>query len=246
MADHLRLKLEHCVRLSADDRARLGALERINIRHVPSGRDIVREGERPAFVNLILDGWAIRHKMLVDGRRQILAFLIPGDMCDPNIYLLNEMDHSIGALTEVTVAQILRETFEDINESSLRLAQAFDWDLLVQLAIQREWTINLGQRSAIERIAHLICELFARLNAVGLCAQGSCHIPITQTDLSEATGITPVHVNRILQELRSEQLIEWKGREVHVADMGALKRVAMFNDNYLHLHKEGAHVDANG
>lgn len=246
MADQLRLKLEHYVRLSADDRGILATLAQANVRQFRARRDIVREGEQPQFVNLILDGWAIRHKMLEDGRRQIMAFLIPGDMCDLNVFILKEMDHSIGALTEVTLAQIPRELFDEIDRKNPRVSQALYWDLLVQLAIQREWIINLGQRSAIERIAHLICELFARLNAVGMCVDGACHIPITQTDLSEATGITPVHVNRVLQELRGEKLIEWKGREIHVPDMAALQRIAMFNDNYLHLHLEGAHLDANG
>jgi CRP-like cAMP-binding protein len=245
MADHLRLKLEHYVRLSAGEREALASLANHNVRQVRARRDIIREGERPGFVNLIVDGWAIRHKMLEDGRRQILAFLIPGDMCDLNVFILNEMDHSIGALTEVTVAQVPREWFEDVEKRRPRLAQALNWDLLVQLAIQREWTINLGQRSAIERIAHLICELLTRLKAVGLCVDGSCHVPITQIDLSEATGITPVHVNRTLQELRGQGLIEWKGREITVPDMDALRRAAMFNENYLHLRQEGANLDAN-
>ena len=245
MSDHLRKKLENYVRLSAGDREILTAMASSNPRTVGARRDIIREGERPAVINLILDGWAIRHKMLEDGRRQIMAFLVPGDLCDHNVFILREMDHSIGALTPVTVAQVPRETLEDIDRSHPRLAQALNWDQLVQLAIQREWTVNLGQRSAIERIAHLICELYERLKSVGLCLNGTCNIPVTQTDLSEATGITPVHVNRTLQELRSRRLIEWKGREVHVPDMAALQRLAMFNDSYLHQGREGAHLDAN-
>lgn len=246
MAEHLRLKLEHYVRLSADDQAALSTLSQSNLREIRPRRDIIREGEQPQFVNLVVDGWAIRHKMLEDGRRQITAFLMPGDICDLDVFVLKEMDHSIGALTPVTVAQIPREMLDQIEAKHPRIAQALHWDLLVQLAIQREWTVNLGQRSAIERISHLICELFARLRAVGLCIDNTCHVPITQTDLSEATGITPVHVNRTLQELRAQNLIEWKAREIHVADMEALKRIAMFNDNYLHLQHDGAHLDANG
>ena len=245
MADHLRFKLEHYVRLSADDREDLAALEQSNVRTIAARRDIIHEGEHPEFVNLVLDGWAIRHKTLVDGRRQILALLLPGDLCDLNVFLLRGVDHSIGALTPVTVAQIPRELMDDIEKKRSPLFQALTLDLLVQLAIQRQWTLNLGQRSAMERISHLICELFARLAAVGLCRNGTCHIPITQTDLSEATGITPVHVNRTVQELRGQGLIDWKGREIHVADMSALRRVAMFNDNYLHLGREGANLDAN-
>jgi CRP-like cAMP-binding protein len=244
MADYLRQKLEHYVRLSADDREALATLERSNVRTIPARHEIVREGDHPAFVNLVLDGWAIRHKMLHDGRRQILAFLIPGDLCDLNVFILKAMDYSIGALTQVTVAQIPRELMDEVEEKQSRLIQALTWDMLVQLAIQREWTLNLGQRSAIERIAHLICELFARLAAVGLCKDGTCHIPITQTDLSETAGITPVHVNRTIQLLRGQGLIAWKGREIHVADMSALRRVALFNENYLHLGREGANLDA--
>lgn len=245
MADYLRQKLEHYVHLSADDREVLATLGQSNIRAIPARHEIVREGEHPKFVNLVLDGWATRHKTLEDGRRQILAFLLPGDLCDLNVFILKAMDHSIGALTEVTIAQIPRELMDEIEKKRSRLIQALTWHMLVQLAIQREWTLNLGQRSAIERIAHLICELFARLAAVGLCKDETCHIPITQTDLSEATGITPVHVNRTVQLLRGEGLIEWKGREIHVADMSALRRVALFNENYLHLGREGADFDAN-
>lgn len=245
MADHLTTKLEHYTRLSADDRATLAAMAATNVRSIAPRRDIMREGEQPSFVNIVIDGWATRHKMLEDGRRQIFAFLVPGDICDLNIFVLKELDHTIAALTPVTIAQVPGEFIEQIARKSPRLNQALLWDLLVQLAIQREWTVNLGQRSAMERIAHLICELFMRLGAAGLCREATCKIPLTQTDLSEATGITPVHVNRTLQELRSQGLIEWKGREVHVPDMEALKRLAMFNDNYLHLGQEGAHLGAN-
>ncbi len=245
MADHLTTKLGHYTRLSADDRATLAAMATTNLHSIAPRRDIMREGERPGSVNIIVDGWAIRHKMLEDGRRQIFAFLIPGDICDLNIFVLRELDHTVASLTPVTIAQVPGEFIEDMARKNPRLNQALLWDMLVQLAIQREWTVNLGQRSATERIAHLICELFVRLGAAGLCREGRCNIPITQIDLSEATGITPVHVNRTLQELRSQRLIEWKGREVHVPDMEALKRMAMFNDNYLHLGQEGAHLGAN-
>lgn len=245
MAEYLRHKLERYVRLSGEDRTAVSELSGQNVRTIRARREIVREGEKPMFVNLVLEGWAIRHKMLEDGRRQIMAFLLPGDLCDLNASILREMDHSIGALTEVTVAQIPHETVEEVQKSRPRLAQALTWEMLVQAAIQREWAVNLGQRSAIERISHLICELYARLDAVELCNNGHCHIPLTQTDLSEATGITPVHVNRTLQELRAMGLIEWKGREVEVPDMRALKELAMFNDNYLHLGHKGVHLDAN-
>ena len=244
MADHLRHKLENFVRLSGEDREAVKTLTATNLRIVRPRREVVREGEQPRFVNLVVKGWATRHKMLEDGRRQIIAFLVPGDLCDLNVSILNEMDHTIGALTELTIAQLPPETFDKIQKDHPRLGRALLWDMLVQSAIQREWTVNLGQRSAIERISHLMCELFARLDMAGLCRDGTCHIPLTQTDLSEATGITAVHVNRTLQELRARGLVEWRGREVHVPDMAALKEVAMFNDNYLHRAREGAYHDA--
>lgn len=246
MVDRLCLKLKQFIRLSASDRETLATLAETNVRVVRSRRDIIREGEQPRFVNLIVDGWAIRYKMLEDGRRQIIAFLIPGDLCDLDIWLIGEMDHSIGALTEVKIAQLPPESFEQIQKDHPRIAKGLMCDMLVQAAIQREWTVNLGQRSAMERIAHLTCELFTRLDLIELCVDNTCQLPITQTDLSEATGITPVHVNRTIQELRAQGLIEWKGREVHVPDMDSLKRIAMFNDNYLHLKQEGALIDVNG
>ena len=244
MADHLRHKLERYVRLSGDDRAAVSALEETNVRTVRGRRDIIREGEHPRFVKLFVEGWAVRYKMLEDGRRQIIAFLIPGDLCDLNNFILKEMDHSIGSLTSVTFAQLPRESFETIERDNPRLTQALEWDMLVQASIQREWAVNLGQRTAIERVAHLLCELFARLDMAGLCKDNSCQIPVTQTDMSEATGITAVHVNRTLQELRAQGLIQWKGREVTILDIEALKQLAMFNDNYLHRYHEGAYLDA--
>lgn len=235
MADYLRHKVEQIIQISDEERRILSDLSHTNLRSIAARRDVVREGEEPKFVHLITEGWAIRHKTLEDGRRQIIAFLLPGDLCDLNLMLMREMDHSISALTPLTVAQLPRDLFFELIEHP-RLIQALTWDMMVQAAIQREWIVSLGQRSAIERIAHLICELFLRLATIRLCIDGSCSFPITQADLAETAGITSVHVNRVMQELRAQNLVRWNGREVHVADMDALKRVAMFNGNYLHGH----------
>lgn len=245
MSNHLREKLEQFVRFSEADRAVLADLAKINIRRVPARRDLIREGDHPRFVNLVVKGWAIRHKMLADGRRQIIAFLIPGDLCDLNIFILREMDHSISALTPLTVAQLPREQFEEIHETRPRITQALLWDTLVTAAIQREWTVNLGQRTALERLAHLICEIVLRMRVIGECEDGHCEFPVTQNDLAEATGMTPVHVNRTIQELRARGLVVWKSRLLHVPDLDALREVASFNPNYLHFDRSGAHLDAN-
>jgi CRP-like cAMP-binding protein len=126
-----------------------------------------------------------------------------------------------------------------------RITQALFWDELVTVAIQREWTLNVGQRTAYERIAHLLCELYLRLRTVGLTDGTSCHFPLTQVDLADATGLTAVHVNRTLQELRRDGLIELQSKTLTIPDLNALRQVALFNDNYLHLDREGAHLDAN-
>lgn len=113
------------------------------------------------------------------------------------------------------------------------------------VAIQREWTLNLGQRTAYERLSHLMVEMFLRLQTVGLTNGNACDFPLTQVDLADATGLTAVHVNRTLQELRKDGLIELQSRRLVIPDMRALKGVAMFNDNYLHLDHEGRQFDAN-
>jgi CRP-like cAMP-binding protein len=126
-----------------------------------------------------------------------------------------------------------------------RLWQAFQWDSMVNGSIQREWTLNLGQRDAFERLAHLLCELFVRLATAGLTNGDTCDFPLTQTDLAEATGLSTVHVNRTLRELREANLIVLKDRTLRIPQIAALKRHAMFNANYLHLEREGRHLDAN-
>jgi CRP-like cAMP-binding protein len=245
MTNPLTLKLGQFVRFSEQDRRTLDVLAQYNVRTIGAHEDIIREGDKPNFVKLVLEGWAIRHKILEDGRRQIVAFLIPGDLCDLNVFILKQMDHSIGTLSPVKYALLSPELFERIARSRPRIMQALFWDALVSSAIQREWTLNLGQRTAFERIAHLLCELFLRLRNVDLVTNDQCILPVTQQDLAEATGLTAVHVNRTIQELRTRGLIEWRGRKLYVPDFEALKAAALFNTNYLHLDREGAHLDSN-
>lgn len=245
MNNPLVRKLEHFVKLSTDDRDALDDMAANKVRDCRARYDIIREGDRPDHVNLVLRGWACRYKMLEDGRRQIVSFFVPGDLCDLHVYVLREMDHSIGALTPVTYAQIPREAFEAAMEGRHRVMQGLWWDTLVTAAVQREWTTNIGQRSAAERIAHLLLEMFHRLESVGLTQGNSCEFPLTQNELADAMGMTPVHVNRMLQELRGAGLIELSSRRLVILDHDALARVAQFNPNYLHLQREGRHLDAN-
>jgi CRP-like cAMP-binding protein len=143
------------------------------------------------------------------------------------------------------LAQIGREQFDELTANHPRITQALWWDALVTVAIQREWTLNVGQRDAYERIAHLLVELFLRLRAVGLTDGKRCDFPVTQVDLADATGLTSVHVNRMLQDLRRDGLVELEKRSLTIPDLQRLKDAAMFNENYLHLDHEGAYLDAN-
>jgi CRP-like cAMP-binding protein len=238
-------KLEHFTRLSAEDKATLDRISAQRVRRFGPREDIILEGEKPHFINLLNEGWACRYKILDDGRRQIIAFFLPGDLCDLNVFILKAMDHSIGAITPVVLSEIDRPAFDEMMLQHPRITQALWWESLVAAAIQREWTINLGQRDAIERTAHLLCEIFIRMQIAGLTDGYSCEFPLTQNDLGDTLGISTVHVNRTLQELRSADLITLKGKVLTIPKLAALETVAMFNRNYLHLDREGRHLDAN-
>lgn len=221
--------------LRADDVRLLENLLGHRARMVPPRRDLIVEGERPRYVTVILSGFAQRYKQLSDGRRQVLSFFIPGDICDANMFLLKRMDHSISTITHVTLAEISKHDFDALVESSPAIARALWWNELVTLAIQREWTTNIGQRSAYERIAHLLCELFTRLQAAGLTEGESCAFPFTQSEIAEATGLTQVHVNRMVQDLRRDGFIELREKRLRVLDFEGLKTAALFDPSYLHL-----------
>jgi CRP-like cAMP-binding protein len=237
--------LEQFVRLSPADRAILVRAAAERVRNFGSRIDIMREGDKPKDVHLILSGWACRYKQLEDGRRQVVSFFLPGDICDLNAFILKEMDHSIGTITPVAIADLPREFFDEVGAGHPRIATAFWWESLVNASIQREWTMNLGQRTASERIAHLLCEIFFRLRLAGLTHGETCDFPLTQADLAEATGLSKVHVNRTLQELRSAGLIVLKGKTLVVPDLDRLMNAGLFNPNYLHMDHEGRQLDAN-
>lgn len=236
-------KLEAYTRLSADERTALSQLSR-NFRFVDARKDLISEGDRPRYVHLVLEGWACRYKQMPDGKRQIIALFVPGDFCDVNVYILKAIDHSIGAITRLKVAMITPEEMSALTSERQRITQALWWHELVAGAVQREWTLNLGQRTAYGRLAHLLIELYLRLQSVGRAHDGRCDFPLTQNDLADATGLTSVHVNRTLQELRRDGLIELERKHLQLLDMKRMMEVAMFNPNYLHLDHEGRHLDA--
>ncbi|WP_102960245.1 Crp/Fnr family transcriptional regulator [Mangrovicella endophytica] len=200
--------------------------------------DLMTEGEAPRAVLLIVSGWACRYKMLEDGRRQIVAILLPGDLCDLNNGVLAQMDHSIGTLTPVRYVEISSEVLQRLAADHPKIGQGLWWQLLVNVAIQREWTVNVGRRSAVERIGCLFCELLLRLQAVGLAGEDGYPFPLTQTELAEATGLTSVHVNRTLQTMRNSGLIRLADRTLSIPDLTALQDIALFSPDYLHLNEK--------
>lgn len=227
-------KLQGFEKLSAENTAALRSLGESRPRSIKARDDVISEGEDPRVVYLITEGWACRYKLLEDGRRQIMAFFIPGDLADLHVYILREMDHSIGAITPLKVALISASDLDEIGDSHPRVLRALWWDTLVTSAIQREWTVSLGQRDAVESLAHLFCELFLRMRSIDLCDGNSCAFPLTHQHLADALGITQTHIGRVLGMLRKMRLITFEKQRLTVHDLPALKKIAGFNDNYLH------------
>ncbi|MBW7968815.1 Crp/Fnr family transcriptional regulator [Bradyrhizobium sp. BR 10289] len=201
------------------------------------GEDLVAEGDQIESVRIVLSGWLFRHKTLEDGRRQIVNFILPGETCDAHAYLLPSIDHSITTATPVAYAEIKRVRFEKLMASERTLAEAFMCETLLNNAIQREWAINLGRRVALEKVAHLFCEIYERLRPVGLVEGNSCSFPVTQMDLADATGLSVVHLNRTIQELRATGLITLRDRTLTISDLDALKSAALFSPTYLQLYR---------
>lgn len=188
-------------------------------RPVAADRDLVREGERATDCLLLLDGFACRHKLSEDGTRQIVGFHIPGDFVDLTSLLLGKMDHSVAAVTPVRVAAIAHATLLGWTRSHPDLAHLLWRDTLIEAAIFREWVVNVGRRSAHQRTAHLLCELVARMRTLGLAREDACELPISQVKLADALGLSPVHVDRMIQELRGEGLIVSLGVIRHGHDL---------------------------
>lgn len=207
-------------------------------RKVKANTDLIHEGDEPENVFLIMEGLACRYKSTWEGGRQIFAYLVPGDFCDLHVALLDEMDHSIATLSACSVVTIPKRKVLELTETRPALTRAFWWCSLVDEAVLREWIVNVGSRPAEQRIAHLFCELHARLKAVGLTSDGSFVLPITQTELGDTVGLTAVHANRSLRALREAGLVTFRDDIVQMNDMARLQAFAGFNPNYLHLNRK--------
>jgi len=229
-------KLEGFVSLSPEDCA---ALEAIcgKSRDFAADTDIAREGEKAEAMHVIVEGFAVRYKITSDGDRQIFAYLIPGDTCDLHAPLLDRSDHSIGTVTSARIVSIPHSQILKLMDERPTIARALWISTLVDAATLREWIVNLGQREAPQRIAHLFCELHVRLMAVGLATHTSFELPITQLELGDTLGISAIHVNRSLKDLRDAGLVTLKHARIHIPDMERLKEFSGFDPSYLHLQR---------
>lgn len=216
---------EHEVRAIQSVPARLQEHER--------GDDIVRQGDSPSESVLIVSGLACRFKLLRGGTRQILALQVPGDFADLHSMYLRVLDHGLAALTHCKVARVSHDAIRALSDSYPRLAHAFAWDMAVDGAIQREWMTSTGRRTSYQRAAHLFSELLLRMRAVGLTDSDSYELPLSQADLADVFGISTVHANRVIQDLRRDRLITLQGKVLTVLDVERLRDVADFEPTYL-------------
>jgi CRP-like cAMP-binding protein len=232
-------KMESVFTLSDDERQALETLP-MQLAVIKADQDIVRIGDSPSRSCLLLSGFACTYKVTVGGKRQIVSFNLPGDVPDLQSLHLKVLDNSISTITTCRVGFITHQDLREICDRYPRITAAFWRETLIDASIFREWVMNVGQREAYQRMAHVLCELLVRLRAVGLVEDHVCDLPITQGEFADALGVTNVHVNRVLQQMRADGLIETKGTQVKVPDWERLKQVGEFDPTYLHLEREDA------
>lgn len=219
--------------LSADELAVLAGIT-ANQKRVPIKTDLIREGDRPGPMFVIIEGWACRYKILPNGTRQILAYLMPGDCCDLHIGLLAQMDHSIQVITPALVATVDRTDMDAIMDRHAGIMKALYIAQLVDEGTMRAWITSMGRRTSVERVAHLMCELYVRARNVGLDFEPDLKLPLSQLLLADSLGMTPVHLNRVLKVLRTSGAMSLKRGSLHIADPSKLVQMAGFDENYLH------------
>jgi CRP-like cAMP-binding protein len=201
----------------------------------PADHDIVREHDRQTKSHLLLEGWAGRYINLADGRRQIVAIHVPGDFVDLHSFPLQVMDHSVATFTRCRIAFAPHDRLREVTVAHPHLARLLWLSTLIDAAILRQWLVGSGKRSALEQTAHLFCELFIRLQLTGRTEGHTFVFPLSQAELADCLGVSAVHANRVLQELRGAQVLAWRGRHVEIVDWAGLQAIAEFDPVYLNL-----------
>ncbi len=236
LATLVRKLLLH-VQLDEQDRNAILGLPHV-LRRLEGGQYIVREGDKPTHCCLVVSGFVVRHKIVEGGGRQITNVHLSGDMADLQNSLLSVADHNVQALGPAEAAFIPKEALVEIAFQRPALGKALWLETLVEASIAREWIANVGRRDARSRVAHLLCEFAYRLNAVGLGEECNYQLPMTQEQLADTVGLTPVHVNRTLKALDAEGLTTRSQRSVKINDWQRMAKVADFRSTYLHLPQE--------
>ena len=226
------LKTHRTPTLSADEAAALEAA--VGRTGIFAARQIIVRQQTPlAQCTLLLEGFVERYKDTPEGRRQILAIHVPGDFVDLHSYPLKRLEHSVAALTDVRVAFFPHPAVRALTEKSATLTELLWRSTLIDAAINREWIVSVGARSAVVRLAHLFCEMYVRLERIGMAPGKTFQLPLTQVDLSDATGLTAVHANRMLRQLREQGLVAFRQGSVEILDWDALRTFADFDPAYL-------------
>lgn len=209
----------------------------VETRRVAADQILIRAGQELNSSLLILEGWLARSKDLAGGERQVTELHVAGDFADLHGFTLKRLDHDVLSLSDCVLGVVPHERLQEITERYPRLARAYWFSSNVDAAITRELALSLGQRSAISRMAHLFCELYVRLDAVGRARPNGYKFPLTQRELSECLGLTVVHANRTIQELRRRGLVELEKSQLTILDRRGLEGVAEFDPSYLYLDK---------
>jgi CRP-like cAMP-binding protein len=219
--------------LSEEDKAAFLALP-YRTESVPAHKTLVQEGEPVQFCCMLLDGFVARHKIEQTGKRQIVSFHQAGDIVDLQHLFFSTADHTVEAITPATVAWITDDAFRGLLRKRPLLAEAVWREAMIDASVFREWVLNIGRRDAKSRIAHMLCEVAKRAEAAGLGNSQGFHLPLTQEEIADATGLTGVHVNRMIRELLNEGAIERQGRTYVISDWDRMCDIADFEDSYLH------------
>jgi CRP-like cAMP-binding protein len=235
IASRLILRLEHYTPLGAEDKQAMESVAS-GVKRFDRGDTLARPGESIDRIFGIVDGFACRYRLLPDGRRQIVAFMLPGDLCDTRSFHMPYRDHTIGALSTVDAVVFTRDNIREL-ESRSTLSRALNRNSVVHQCIAREWLVNVGHRTSFERLGHLLCEIFERLRIVGLVRDHSCEVPLTQNDLADTLALSAVHVNRTMMELRRAGLVTFHSQRLILHDPEALRRATAFDPGYLLVEK---------
>ena len=221
--------------LSPDEREALEDLAQSS-RPVQASTDLMCEGERTDHFHIVSEGWAFRYKTTRDGARQIVALLLPGDPANLDSFLFDRLDYGVRSLTAMTVVTLPRDRLLTLASHYAGISKTLAWLAMIENAVLSQWALRLGRQSAKQRLAHLFCEISVRLGVrIGTDEGGnSFELPLTQEQIADALGLTSVHVNRTIKELRLEALIEPRPGSVTITDFNALRRIGDFDPAYLH------------